>query len=259
MRLNKFIAHNSHFSRREADALVFDGRVKINGKVILTPATEVTEKMKVSVNGKAVFKKSEYTVIVYNKPKGELVTKSDPRGRKTIYHSLGGNFKGFSPVGRLDYASEGVLILSDSVEIVDKLMKSDLERVYKIKVSGRIGENVIEAMENGLQIRGSNLGAFEGTEIRDMDIEPFKWFDIAKSNRNYSILKVAISEGKNRELRRFFAHFNLEVLDLKRVSYGWVNLNALPTGKRRYFSKEEYEELRSYLKDLAKVEKKNEK
>ncbi|EJF06593.1 pseudouridine synthase family protein [Thiovulum sp. ES] len=256
MRLNKFIAHNSKFSRREADKLIFEGRVKINGKTVETPAVEVTDKMKISINGKAVYKKSEYTVVVYNKPKGELVTTSDPRGRKTIYHSLGGNFKGYTPVGRLDYASEGVLILSNAIDIVDKLMKSDLERVYKIKVSGRVGENVIEAMEKGLQIRGSNLGAFEGTEIRDMDIEPFKWFDIAKSNKNYSILKVAITEGKNRELRRFFAHFNLEVLDLKRVSYGWVNLNALPTGKRRFFSKEEYDELRNFLKSDEKKKRK---
>jgi 23S rRNA pseudouridine2605 synthase len=253
MRLNKFIAHNSRFSRREADKLIFEGRVKINGKPVENHATEVEEKQKVSVNGKPVFPKTEYTVIVYNKPKGELVTTKDPRERKTIYHSLGGRFKGFKPVGRLDYASEGVLILSDSVEIVDKLMKSDLERVYKIKVSGKIGENVISAMQNGLEIRNSNLGAFEGTEVRDMDIEPFVWYQINKSNKNYSILKVAIKEGKNRELRRFFAHFNLEVLDLKRVSYGWINLNSLPTGKKRYFTKEEYEELRDFLKGGDRV------
>jgi 23S rRNA pseudouridine2605 synthase len=252
LRLNRFLAHNSHLSRREADRAIFDGKVKIDGKVVDTPAVDVDDKMKISLNGKAVMKKKEYTVIVYNKPKGELVTKRDPQERKTIYHSLGGKYRGFSPVGRLDFSSEGVLILSDAIDIVEKMMKSDLERVYKIKVSGKITEGIISAMKQGVEIRGSSAGGHEKTEITTMDIPPFNWFEIQKNSRNYSTLKVSISEGKNRELRRFFGNFDLTVLDLKRLSYGWVNLNALPTGKKRYFSKEEYEKLREFLQEEKK-------
>jgi 23S rRNA pseudouridine2605 synthase len=256
LRLNKYIAHNSSYSRREADRLIFDGKVKINNRVVVEPAIDVTDEMKISINNRYLKKREDYTFIVYNKPKGELVTKSDPRGRKTIYHSLGGKYRGFSPVGRLDYASEGVLILSDAIDIVDKLMKSPLERVYKIKLNGAVTKALISAMEQGIQIENSTAGAHEYSDITNMEIKPFNWFKILKSGRNYSILKVSISEGKNRELRRFFANFHLDVLDLKRVSYGWVNLNALPTGKKRFFTTEEYDEMRKYIKSIGKSETK---
>jgi 23S rRNA pseudouridine2605 synthase len=249
MRLNRFIAHNSNLSRREADVAIFDGKIKINGKVATNPAIDVDSEMRVSLNEKPVKKREEYSVIVYNKPKGELVTKSDPKDRKTIYHSLGGKYRGFSPVGRLDFSSEGVLILSDNIEIVERLMASSLERVYKIKLNGLITKDLMTAMQNGLEIRGSSAGGHEATKVENMDIQAFEWFEILKSGNNYSSIKVSIKEGKNRELRRFFAQFNLDVLDLKRVSYGFVNLNALPTGKKRFFTKEEYTELRTFMKE----------
>ncbi len=247
MRLNKFLSHNTKLSRREADRAIFDGKVNIGRQVVIDPATDVDESMHIFFNGQQVKRKANYSVIVYNKPKGELVTKSDPQGRRTIYHSLGNDYIGFSPVGRLDFTSEGVLILSDAIDIVEKLMTSSLERVYKIKVSGEITRSLISAMERGIEIH--NLaGANENTDIRNMEIPPFNWFQILKNGNNYSSLKVSISEGKNRELRRFFAQFNLDVLDLKRVSYGFINLNALPTGKKRFFTREEYTKLRKYLK-----------
>lgn len=256
MRLNKYIAHNSTYSRREADRLVFEGKVVVNGQTAKTPAVDVDSDTKISINGRYVKKREDYTILVYNKPKGELVTKSDPKGRKTIFHSLATRYRGFSPVGRLDYASEGVLILSDAIDIVDRLMTSSLERVYKIKVSGAITQRVVQAMERGVEIQGSKSGAHEATAITDMSIPPFNWFNVIKSGRNFSTLKVSISEGKNRELRRFFGEFDLEVLDLKRVSYGWVNLNALPTGKKRYFTTEEYDSLRDFLANEKKRESK---
>jgi 23S rRNA pseudouridine2605 synthase len=247
MRLNKYIAHNSIHSRREADRLIFDGKVMVNGQIAKTPAIDVDSDFKIIVNGRYLKKREEYTILVYNKPKGELVTKSDPKGRKTIFHSLPTKYRGFSPVGRLDYASEGVLILSDAIDIVDKLMTSNLERVYKIKVSGAITQRVIQAMEKGVEIEKSQKGAHEYSTIDNMSIPPFNWFKIIKSGRNFSTLKVSISEGKNRELRRFFGEFDLNVLDLKRVSYGFINLNALPTGKKRFLSTEEYDMLREFI------------
>jgi len=250
MRLNKYIAQNSSYSRREADRLIFEGSIKIENKVITNPATDVEDGVKLFLKGKLLRKKTDSTVIVYNKPKGELVTKSDPEGRKTIYHSLGGKYRGFRPVGRLDYSSEGVLILSDSVEIVDTLMHSNLERVYNVKVNGFITQKVITAMESGLKIRNSIEGANEQTDIMDLNLMPFNWYEIVKNHPNFSIVKVSLSEGKNREIRRFFGNLGLDVLDLKRVSFGWINLNNLPTGKRRFFSRKEYEELRAYMKGL---------
>ncbi len=255
MRLNKFISHHTKYSRRDADKLIFDGKVKVNGAICDNPATDIVEGDKVKVNNIPVTQKKNYTFIVYNKPKGELVTKKDDRGRKTIFHSLPTRFRGMRYVGRLDYASEGVLILGDAVDIVDILSNSDLPRVYKIKVKGDITPNIIDAMKRGVELNGKK-GAHEESRFNSLELQPFINFEILKNTPTYSTLKVAISEGKNRELRRFFANFDREVVDLKRISYGWISLNNLKEGKWRYFEPEEYNLLHDYLKMLKKQERK---
>jgi len=249
MRLNKFISHHSTYSRREADKLIFDGKVKVNGKIIKEPGFEVEDGDKVFINNRPVKRNTKYTCIVYNKPKGELVTKKDDRGRKTIYDSLPKKFRHFLYVGRLDFNSEGLLILTDSSKVADKMMKSDLPRVYKLKVKGEITEKMIKAMQEGIEV---SQGAHEKSEIKTLKLNPFLNYQIIKNSPKYSTLKVALTEGKNRELRRFFAHFGSEVLDLKRLSYGWISLNALPIGKTRYFDKKEYKLLKEFLKKEKK-------
>ncbi|AXH13683.1 pseudouridine synthase [Malaciobacter mytili] len=248
-RLNKFISHNSNYSRREADKIIESGRVTIDGKVVTDLATKVSENNLVKIDKKVIKadKDRMYTVIVYNKPKGELVTKSDPQGRRTIYDSLDKKYKHFLPIGRLDYASEGVILLSDSVEVVNSLMHSSLERIYKIKVDGEITHLVEDAMREGIELEDATAGAHEKSKIKSMTFAPFLAYQILTNNHNFSKLKVVITEGKNRELRRFFSHFGLNVMDLKRLDFGGVSLNNLPTGKSRYLSKDEYKSLRNYL------------
>ena len=245
MRLNKFISHHTTYSRREADKLIFDGKVKVNGRVITEPGFEVEEGDKVAINGRPVKKSTKYTCIVYNKPRGELVTKKDPRGRKTIYDSLPKKLKHFIPVGRLDFNSEGLLILTDSPKVAHALMNSDLPRVYKLRIKGDITPEMERAMLEGIEV-GSE-GAHEKSDIKKIKLEPFLNYQIIKNSPKYSTLKVAIKEGKNRELRRFFSHFGRDVMDLKRLSYGWISLNALPLGKVRYFDKKEYKLLKEFL------------
>ncbi|PHO09527.1 rRNA pseudouridine synthase [Malaciobacter canalis] len=249
VRLNKFLSHNSTYSRREADKIIEEGRVSIDGKVVTNLATKVSENNLVKIDKKVIKadKNRMYTVIVYNKPKGELVTKSDPQGRKTIYDTLGKKYKHFLPIGRLDYASEGVILLSDSVDVVNKLMHSNLERIYKLKVDGEVDHKVEKAMLEGLELDDASEGAHEKSKIKSMTFAPFVAYQILSANNNFSKLKVAISEGKNRELRRFFGHFGLNVMDLKRLEFGGISLNNLPTGKSRYLNKEEYRNLRKYL------------
>ncbi len=250
-RLNKFISHNSKYSRREADRLIQEGRVSVDGKVVSDMATKVTDKSKVLVDKKLIkYEKNKmYTVIVYNKPKGELVTKNDPQGRKIIFDTLDAKYKHFMPVGRLDYASEGVLLLSDSVDVVNKLMHSNLERIYKIKVNGPITQQIQDAMLKGIDVEDASTGAHENSDITSMKFAPFSGFNISSNGEKFSKLKVGIAEGKNRELRRFFAHFNLDVMDLKRVDFGGISLNNLPTGKSRYLSREEYRNLRYFINE----------
>jgi len=249
IRLNKFISHNSNYSRREADKVIEEGRVSVNGKPVTNLATKVSIKDEVRI-GKKLIKEDKnriYTVIMYNKPKGELVTKHDPQGRKTIFDTLGNKYKHFLPIGRLDYASEGLILLTDSVDVANKLMHSKLERIYKIKVDGQIHPKVEEAMLNGIELEDASNGAHEKSKIKSMNFEPFVAYKILTNNKNFSKLKVAIAEGKNRELRRFFGHFGLNVMDLKRFEFGGMTLNNLPTGKSRYLTKDEYKDLKSFL------------
>lgn len=251
IRLNKFLSHNSNYSRREADKLIEEGKVRVNNKVVTDLATKVKSTDKVEI-GKKLIKEEKnklYTVIVYNKPKGEIVSKKDPQGRKTIYDGLEHKYKHFLSVGRLDYSSEGLLLLSDSVDVVNALMHSDLERVYKIKLNGVITPAVEQAMQNGITIEDATSGAYKATKIKSMSFAPFLAYDIQTNGTKHSKIKVVINEGKNRELRRFFAHFNLDVLDLKRLEYGGISLNNLPTGKSRYLTKEEYKNLRIFMNE----------
>jgi 23S rRNA pseudouridine2605 synthase len=247
MRLNKFISHNTKYSRREADVLIEAGEVKVNKEVVKNYGMEVDSLDEIYVKGKRVKKKTEFTVVVYNKPKGELVSKKDPQGRTTIYHKLPGKFRTFNYVGRLDFASEGLLLLTDSVEVADKLANSNLERVYKVKVNGFITEKIIKAMSEGFELKDATKGAHEKSDIKSMSFNPFSWFEIQKNTKNYSIVKVALTEGKNREIRRFFGGFGLDVLDLKRLSYGWISLDALPSGKTRFLEKSDYKKLHDFL------------
>ena len=256
MRLNKFISYHTKYSRREADQLIKDGKVTVNKQKVVDMGMKVIPKVdKVSINDKKdiwVEDNKIPTVIVYNKPKGELVTKKDPQNRKTIYDTLGDNYKHYMPIGRLDYASEGVLLLSDTQEIVNALMHSSLERIYKIKINGYITKSMIDAMENGIEIQNSKKGAHKYTEISTIKFAPFVGYQIQKNDKNFSKIKIILNEGKNRELRRFFAHFGSEVLDLKRIEFGGISLNNLPTGKKRFLTREEYRDLRSYIKAINK-------
>ena len=249
MRLNKYISHNSRYSRRDADRLIEEGEVTVNRKVMDDFSYDVQDGDYVSVKGRAVKQRTELTVIVYNKPKGVLVTKKDDRGRATIYHKLPGKFRHFIPVGRLDYASEGLLILTDSPSVAEALMGSELPRRYNLKIDKPVTEEMIDAMKEGMELDDARAGAHSGSKIRSMSFKPFDGFELRAQGRHFTKLRVTISEGQNRELRRFFAHFGANVLDLKRISFGEIELNNLPTNKTRFFSRREYDDLYKFLKN----------
>ena len=255
MRINQFLSHNTKFSRREADELIKQGRVKIGRKIALLN-DKVAESDKVFIDSREVKVQTQYTLIAYHKPKGELVSKSDTRGRRVIYDSLEAKFRHFVPVGRLDFASSGILILSDSAKIATALAQSKLTRIYNIKVNGKITQNILDSAMNGLSVADARAGGHKNSKIMAMDFAPFEFFEIVKEGKSGTKIKVGINEGQNRELRRFFAHFGLSVLDLCRVSFGFASLNALPSGKWRYFDKKEYKKVREFLAlDSAKYAK----
>lgn len=248
MRLNKFISHNTSYSRREADELIKNEKVSVNGRVV-SDFIEVGDGDKVRVNGRLVTKKKEFTVILYNKQKGELVSKKDDRGRKTIYDTLPSGFSKFISIGRLDYASEGLLLLTDAPAIATALMGSDIEREYYLKVKGSVTPEIVTAMREGLFAKDATKGAHAKTQIKSMEFKPFLAYRVFESSGGYTKIKVILSEGQNRELRRFFGYFDLEVVELKRTAFGRVTLSALKPGKWRYLTNSEYDDLRDFLKE----------
>ncbi len=254
MRLNKYISHNSKYSRRDADKLIESGEVTVNKKKIDNFGYMVQDGDHVAIKGIPIKKRSELTMIVYNKPKGTLVTKKDDRGRTTIYHKLPGKFRHFIPIGRLDYASEGILFMTDSPKVADILMSSKLDRTYNIKIDKPLTSEMTEAMREGLVLDDARAGGHESSKIYSMEFAPFVSYEIRGVSRNFTKLRVTIAEGKNRELRRFFGHFEANVLDLKRVAFGGIELNNLPTNKTRYFTRREYDDLHKYLKEIQRLE-----
>jgi 23S rRNA pseudouridine2605 synthase len=257
MRLNKYIAHNTKYSRREADRLIEAGEVKINRQTVTDFGHDVAEEEHVSIKGKPVKprKTGEVTVIIYNKPKGVLVTKRDDRGRATIYHKLPGKFRHFIPIGRLDFASEGLLLLTDAPEVAEVYMRSDMPRTYNIKIDKPLNDAMVTAMREGLHLEDARAGAHEKSTIQSMDFAPFAAYEFRGETGKYTKLRVTITEGKNRELRRFFAHFDAIIVDLKRIAYGEIELNNLPTNKTRFFSQREYDQLHDFLKKERKKKK----
>jgi len=247
IRLNKIISHNTKYSRREADKLIQNGEISVDGEVVTDLSMRVTYENKIRIKGRSLYKKTKYSVIVYNKQKGELVSKKDDRGRKTIFDTLPSKFAHFMTVGRLDFTSEGLLLLSDAADIVSALMHGDLERVYYVKIKGSVSEQMEVAMREGLYLEDASKGGHEKSRVRSMEFAPFVNYRIIKSKPTYSTIKVTINEGKNRELRRFFGYFDADVVGLKRVSYGKVDLDMLKPGKHRFLTNSEYDALRDYL------------
>jgi len=254
MRINKYISHNTKYSRREADKLIEAGDVFVNRKKIEDFAYNVQEGDEVSIKGLHVKERTELTMVVFNKPKGTLVTRKDDRGRSTIFHKLPGKFRHFIPIGRLDFASEGLLLLTDSPRVAEVMMKSGLDRTYNIKIDKPFSSEMEEAMREGLILDDARAGGHEKSKIYSMEFEPFIHYEVRNAGANFTKLRVTIAEGKNRELRRFFGHFEANVLDLKRVEFGGIQLNNLPTGKTRFFTRREYDDLHKYLKMIRQVE-----
>lgn len=253
MRLNKFIAHYSTYSRREADRAIQEGYVRVEGELETNPAIQVDERhANVTISGKKIVVSDQFTVIVFNKPKGTLVTKKDPQGRKTIYDVLDKKYKHYIPVGRLDFATDGLLLMTDASRVANALMHSKMERVYKVKIKGEVTPQMEQAMQEGLHVADASAGAHELSDVTEMNFAPFYAYQVQKNQKDYSILKVAIGEGQNREIRRFFAHFGAEVADLRRLSFGGIELNNLPTGKTRFLSRSEYGSLHDFLKEEEK-------
>ena len=235
-RLNKFLASCGVASRRESEKLILDGRVKVNGKVVTELGTQVNENNdRVMVDGNLVKPVADYSYIMMYKPKGCVTTLKDDKGRKTVYSYLEDlNIPHLVPVGRLDYDTEGLLLLTNDGDLVHALThpSHEVPKTYIVKVEGQVLEHKLAQLRKGVEIDGVKTAK---AKVKLVDFKD-----------NISRFEMTIHEGRNRQIRKMFEAVGEEVIFLKRVSVGNVRLGGLARGTYRYLNDDEIE----YLKKL---------
>jgi len=232
MRINKYLASCGVASRRACDKLIIDGKVKINDK-IADLGSQVSEFDEVYVNGnKVVLKKNEYYLL--NKPKGYITSVSDDKGRKTVLDLMPDNVGRIYPVGRLDYDSEGLLILTTDGELAQHLThpSNEVSKTYLVKIEGTCTETMLNPIRSGIEIDG-----YVSKKCKA---------HIVETNKSYTKIHITITEGKNREIRKMFQAIGKEVMLLKRIRVGEISLRGVDRGKYRKLTTEEV----AYLKSI---------
>ncbi len=226
MRINKFLASSGIASRRECDKLISEGRIKVNGKTAVL-GTEINDGDEVYADGKPVnLKKNEYYIL--NKPKGYICSVSDDKGRKTVLDLMPANVGRIYPVGRLDYDSEGLLVLTTDGQLAQHLThpSNAVPKTYLVKIEGTMKESDLNPIRSGIEIDGGYVTKKCKAHI-------------VETNKEYTKIHVTLTEGKNREVRKMFNAIGKEVTLLKRIKIGELNLSGLDRGAYRKLNKQE--------------------
>jgi 23S rRNA pseudouridine2605 synthase len=228
-RLNKYLASTGAASRRSADKLIAQGRVRVNGKTVTELGVSVNEKNDtVMVDDIIVRPVSDYSYLMFYKPKGCITTASDEKGRKTIYDYLSDlNIPHLISVGRLDYDTEGMLLLTNDGELAHKLTHPSFEvpKTYSVKVKGEMPEHKLAQLRKGVLVDGELTKRCKVKLLEYKDGE--------------SKLNITITEGKNRQVRKMFEAVEREVIFLKRIAVGELRLGGLSRGGYRYLNEDE--------------------
>jgi len=214
-------------SRSEARALIEQGRVAIDGKVAANPLLRVTpERLAITIDERSQHAVSQFTIVLH-KPRGYVTTRSDPEGRKTVYDLLADVPLRVMPVGRLDLATSGLLILTSDTQFANWLTdpRTGVPRVYLVTVEGRVSIEVVRQLTDGIVVDGERLAA-SAAELR-------------KASSRESHLTLTLCEGKNREVRRLLEAVGHPVTRLRRVQFGGLELGDLAPGAWRQISSEE--------------------
>jgi len=232
MRINKFIASCGYCSRRKADELIENGKVKVNDKVLLNLGIEVKKTDKVEVEGKLLQTTENLVYFMLNKPKGVICSNSDEFGRKTAVDLINFPERIFC-VGRLDYDSEGLILLTNDGELAYKLTHPRLEipKTYIVKIKGEILESELAVIRNGVK-------------IGDVKYNKCK-IKVVEKDKLITKLEIILTEGKNREIRKMLEFINKEIIMLKRIKIADLKLGGLNRGEYRQLKDYEVEYLKS--------------
>jgi 23S rRNA pseudouridine2605 synthase len=244
-RVQKILAAAGVCSRRKAEELILAGRVQINGKVVTELGTKADgARDHIRVDGKLLQGAERLRYYVVNKPKGYVTTVSDPQGRPTVMQLIRGGERVF-PVGRLDYASEGLLLMTNDGELANALTRAaaKVEKTYLVKVSGKPQESGLEQIRSGMMIERGKPGTHEGrvltapAKVRLFRDAENPWYELV------------LIEGRNREIRKMFEEIGHHVEKIRRIGYGPLVLDLEP-GEARELSEQEVEKLRRAVRSV---------
>jgi 23S rRNA pseudouridine2605 synthase len=214
-------------TRTEARALIAAGRVQVDGRTISNPLEPVVpERIRVTIDGRSMVRPTPLTIALH-KPRGVVTTRHDPEGRRTIYDLLHDCPHHVVPVGRLDYATSGLLLLTNDTRLADWLTdpRNAVLRVYLVTVRGRVTGDGARQLEEGIAIQGELLRARSAI--------------VRKASNRETHLVIELVEGKNREVRRLLSAIGHEVTRLRRVQFGGITLDDLPAGRWRVIGDDE--------------------
>ena len=233
IRLQKYLAMCGIASRRSAEKVILEGRVAVNGEIVTEMGVQVDENSDtVTVDGLIIHPEEEKHYIAYNKPIGEVTTVSDPEGRATVMDKFLDYPVRLFPVGRLDYDSEGLLLLTNDGDMMNRVLHPSHEviKTYWTKVSNHVSQEEIRALRKGVMVDGKLTSPASVRLIRE------NTFD--------TVLLIGIHEGRNRQVRKMAEAIGHKVVSLRRVGFGPVSLGDLPTGMWRHLTKEEISSLK---------------
>ena len=231
MRINKFLAYSGVASRRGADQLINDGVVKINGKICSLGDEVDISSDSVTVNGKLVNVVRKYEYYIMNKPKGYVCTVKDDKGRKTVMDLLPQKIKRLFPVGRLDYDTEGLLILTNDGDLTYKLThpKNEVPKTYLVKTEKPVSDADLAQLRSGVVI--------DGIKTKKCNVR------LIETLKTGSKLHITITEGRNRQVRKMFEAVGNNVDFLKRIKIGDLTLSGLNRGEVRQLNVREVDYL----------------
>jgi len=241
-RIQKIISAAGITSRRAAEQLILDGRVRVNGQVVTALGTKAdASKDHIKVDGKLINPKQPLVYVMLNKPAGYVTTMADPEGRPTVLSLLRGLKIRVYPVGRLDYNTEGLLLLTNDGDFAHLIThpKHEFPKTYRVKVKGVLEDHQIAQLESGIY-------------LDDGKTAPAKLRKISKEEAN-SWLEITIHEGRKRQVRRMFDRVGHSVIKLKRIKTGNLILGDLPDGAFRYLAPEEVEALKEFAVREVKI------
>ena len=234
MRLQKYMASSGVASRRSSEKLIAEGRVAVNGQVVTEMGTQVDEtRDRVTVDGKPIRPETDKHYLAYYKPLGEVTTVSDPEGRDTVMDKFRDYPVRLFPVGRLDFDSEGLLLLTNDGDLMQRLLhpSHEVPKIYLCKVSNQVTEEELRRLRAGVTLDDGHLTS--PAEVRLIRREAFD-----------SVVLVTIHEGRNRQVRRMFERIGHEVVALRRVGFGPIALGDLPRGQWRKLTDAEIRRLK---------------